>query len=61
VNPDPRGVGKSEGDICQFGSQEGRDGADVVDWIGTQSWCNGKVGTSGNSYLAISSVCLLIK
>ncbi|ETS82448.1 hypothetical protein PFICI_04324 [Pestalotiopsis fici W106-1] len=54
VNPDPRGVGKSSGNIYQFGSQEGRDGADVVDWIGEQEWCSGKVGLSGNSYLAIS-------
>ncbi|KAK5994366.1 Cocaine esterase [Cladobotryum mycophilum] len=54
VNPDPRGVGKSEGNIYQFGSQEGRDGADVVDWVGSQSWCSGKVALSGNSYLSIS-------
>ncbi|KKK12608.1 hypothetical protein P175DRAFT_0210150 [Aspergillus ochraceoroseus IBT 24754] len=54
INADPRGVGKSEGDIYHFGSQEGRDGADVVDWIGEQPWCSGKVGLSGNSYLSIS-------
>lgn len=60
VNADARGVGKSEGNIYQFGSQEGRDGADVVDWIGEQSWCSGKVSLSGNSYLSISQVCLRI-
>lgn len=54
VNPDPRGVYKSEGDIYAFGTQEGRDGADVVDWVGVQPWCSGKVGLSGNSYLAIA-------
>ncbi|KAJ6020711.1 hypothetical protein N7540_006215 [Penicillium herquei] len=54
ANVDPRGVGKSEGNIYQFGSQEGRDGADVVDWIGEQPWCSGKVSLSGNSYLSIS-------
>ncbi|KAF2014630.1 alpha/beta-hydrolase [Aaosphaeria arxii CBS 175.79] len=54
VNADPRGVYKSEGNIYQFGSQEGRDGADCVDWIGSQPWCNGKVGLTGNSWLSIS-------
>lgn len=54
INPDPRGVYNSEGNIYAFGTQEGRDGADVIDWIGAQSWSNGKVGMSGNSYLAIS-------
>ncbi len=56
VNADPRGVGKNPGNIYQFGSQEGRDGADVIDWIGNQSWCSGKVSLSGNSYLSISQV-----
>lgn len=56
ANVDPRSVGNSEGNIYQFGSQEGRDGADVVDWIRAQPWCFGKVGLSGTSYLAISQV-----
>ena len=56
ANVDPRGVGKSEGNIYQFGTQEGRDGADVVEWIGGQPWCSGKVALTGNSYLAISQV-----
>ena len=56
VNADPRGVGKSEGDIYCMGSQEGRDGADVVDWLGSQTWCNGNVGLSGNSWLAATQV-----
>lgn len=56
VNVGSRGVGKTEGNIYQFGSQEDRDGADVVDWLGAQPWCSGKVSLSGNSYLAISQV-----
>ena len=32
--------------------QEGEDCADLIDWLGVQAWCNGKVGMSGNSYLA---------
>ena len=54
VNPDVRGAYKSEGVILFFGSDYGRDGKDIVDWIGEQNWCNGKVGLSGNSWLAIS-------
>lgn len=54
VNPDVRGAYNSEGVILFFGSDYGRDGKDIVDWIGEQSWCNGKVGLSGNSWLAIS-------
>lgn len=54
INPDVRGAYKSEGVILFFGSDYGRDGKDIVDWVGEQSWCNGKVGLSGNSWLAIS-------
>lgn len=44
VNPDVRGAYKSEGVILFFGSDYGRDGKDIVDWVGEQNWCNGKVG-----------------
>lgn len=54
VNPDVRGAYSSEGIILFFGSDYGRDGKDIVDWVGEQSWCNGKVGLTGNSWLAIS-------
>ncbi len=54
VNPDVRGAYNSEGVILFFGSDYGRDGKDIVDWVGAQPWCNGKVGLSGNSWLAIS-------
>ena len=53
-NPDPRGVAYSEGDIAMFGTQEGRDCHDLIEWLAEQEWCNGKVGMSGTSYLAIS-------
>lgn len=53
VNPDPRGIGRSDGDFSFWGTQEGQDGADVVDWVGGQEWSNGKVGLTGNSWLAI--------
>jgi predicted acyl esterase len=54
VNCDARGIGRSEGDMPFWGSAEGRDGADVIEWIATQSWSNGKVGLTGNSWLALS-------
>ncbi|KAI9352988.1 Alpha/Beta hydrolase protein [Zopfochytrium polystomum] len=57
VNIDPRGIFDSEGDVGS--SIPGRDETvndsyDVIDWIAAQSWCNGKVGTTGNSQLAMS-------
>ena len=54
INPDVRGAYNSEGVILFFGSDYGRDGADIIEWAASQSWCNGKVGMSGNSWLAIS-------
>ena len=53
VNPDARGVGNSEGNISILGSGEGRDCADLIDWVGERDWCNGKVGMSGSSWLAM--------
>jgi predicted acyl esterase len=54
INPDPRGVGNSMGDIAVFGTQEGRDCHDLIEWTAARDWSNGRVGMSGNSYLAIS-------
>jgi predicted acyl esterase len=54
INPDVRGAYNSEGVILFFGSDYGRDGRDIIEWTAQQSWCNGKVGMSGNSWLAIS-------
>lgn len=54
INPDPRGVGNSEGVLQIWTKQEARDAADLIEWAGVQPWCNGRVGMSGNSWLAIS-------
>lgn len=54
AQPDARGVGRSEGDIQMFGEQEGRDGADFVEWCAEQPWCDGNVGLEGNSWLSVS-------
>ncbi len=54
ANVDPRGVGHSQGDINMFGTQDGRDGYDFIEWLARQYWCNGKVGMSGNSGVAMT-------
>jgi predicted acyl esterase len=53
-NPDIRGVVDSEGNSVLWDRQEGRDCHDLVEWLGTQQWSNGKVGMSGTSYLAVA-------
>lgn len=53
-NPDPRGAYNSEGDIRVWSREEGEDYHDLIEWLGVQDWCNGRVGLTGNSYLAIS-------
>jgi uncharacterized protein len=46
---DVRGRGSSEGRFDPF-RQEARDGHDVVEWLATQGWSNGKVTMWGGSY-----------
>ena len=53
ANVDPRGIGNSEGDQQQFGTQEGRDGYDFIEWAATQKWCTGKIALFGNSGVAM--------
>jgi predicted acyl esterase len=54
INVDPRGVGHSQGDINMFGTQDGRDGYDFIEWLATQIWCNGKISMFGNSGVAMT-------
>lgn len=54
VHVDPRGINKSEGDVHWWGSVNGNDGYDVIEWIAEQPWSNGKVGMSGVSWLGVS-------
>jgi putative CocE/NonD family hydrolase len=53
VAQDVRGRYKSEG---RFGRvDEVSDGYDTIDWIAKQSWCNGTIGATGESYYAYTS------
>jgi putative CocE/NonD family hydrolase len=49
VVQDVRGRYDSDGDFDPY-RQEGRDGHDTVEWLASQSWCNGRVAGSGLSY-----------
>lgn len=50
VVQDCRGRGTSEGRWDPF-RHEGEDGFDTQEWVGHQPWCNGRIGTSGGSYV----------
>lgn len=49
VIEDCRGRWDSDGEYYPF--REGEDGYDTQEWIGKQSWSNGKIGMSGGSYV----------
>ena len=53
ANVDVRGAGHSEGNVHMFTHQDREDGYDFVEWLGTQYYCNGNVGMSGNSGVAM--------
>ena len=50
VNQDVRGRGDSDG-VFEPWRREGKDGYDTIEWCAAQPWSNGKVGTTGGSYL----------
>lgn len=54
INVDTRGAFSSEGDIYFWGKVDALDGKDIIEWLANQEWCNGKIGMSGNSWLAIA-------
>jgi len=58
VIQDTRGRFDSEGENSPFfgdGWANGKmDGYDTVEWIASQKWCNGKIGTIGGSALGIA-------
>jgi putative CocE/NonD family hydrolase len=50
VYVDTRGRRESEGTFMPY-EDDARDYYDIIDWVSKQSWCNGKVATSGGSYV----------
>jgi len=53
VLQDTRGRGESEGVFDPF-QTEAVDGIDTQRWLIAQSWCNGKIGTFGGSYVGFT-------
>lgn len=51
---DGRGSGKSPGQTDPFSLQEAIDFYDAIEWAARQPWSNGKVGTLGISYYAMT-------
>ncbi len=57
TNPLNRSEGTLEPSI-----NEARDGADALDWIARQRWCNGNIGMEGSSYLAFNEfACVMAR
>ncbi len=50
VVQDNRGKFASEGNFIPY-NNEGQDGYDAIEWISKQSWCNGRIGMWGSSYV----------
>ena len=54
VRIDSRGAGRSPGYLDVWSAREAQDLYQCVEWAGTQSWSNGKVGINGISYYAMN-------
>ena len=54
---DVRGRYESEGEWYPF-AKEAPDGFETVEWLGSQKWSNGKVGTIGGSYCGSDQAAL---
>jgi len=52
-----RGTGSSEGCLTLLGPEEAADGAEVIEYIGTEApWADGNVGTFGSSYVGATQI-----
>lgn len=60
VFQDCRGTYRSNGEFTPL-VDEPCDGADAVDWIGRQPWCDGNVGGFGASYLGFTQWAMAAK
>ena len=56
VAVDVRGTGASEGNWEAFSEREQQDYKEVMDWVATQDWSNGSVGTWGPSFMGITQI-----
>ncbi len=56
VSVDVRGTGLSGGEWQAFGEEEQADYAEVMEWVATQPWSNGQVGTWGASFMGITQL-----
>ncbi len=54
VRVDVPGSGKSPGLLDPLSPTEARATYDAIEWAAAQPWCNGKVGMTGISYLAMT-------
>ena len=54
VRVDSRGAGRSPGFLDVWSPRETLDLYQCIEWAGTQSWSNGKVGINGISYYAMN-------
>jgi uncharacterized protein len=54
VRIDSRGAGRSPGYLDVWSEREAQDLYVCVEWAGTQTWSNGKVGINGISYYAMN-------
>jgi uncharacterized protein len=54
VRVDSRGAGRSPGFLDVWSAREAQDLYQCIEWAGTQSWSNGKVGINGISYYAMN-------
>jgi uncharacterized protein len=55
VIQDTRGKYDSEGHFRPL-DDDPADGHDTLDWIAEQSWCNGRIGMTGKSYLGMTQL-----
>lgn len=60
VMQDVRGRFASEGEWYFLAEHEGRDGFDTIEWIATQPWCDGQVGTMGLSFSTATQQALAV-
>ena len=54
VHADARGTGFSDGDYEFFGLREQHDLYDIIEWVASRPWSNGKIGGIGQSYYSMA-------